>query len=89
MRLIDADKLHYIKVIISHQTKEEATEKEAVVVFAKEVDKAPTVDAVPVVRCVDCRIHEKCATEDRFRFCGIEDGYCRAGIRKDVFDEVD
>ena len=41
MRLIDADKLHYVKVLI--QSKDWKT-KEAVVVFAKEIDKAPVIN---------------------------------------------
>lgn len=52
MRLIDADKLHYKKVWIEN---EDYDVKAAVVVFAKEIDKAPTVDAVPVVWCKDCK----------------------------------
>lgn len=43
MRLIDADKLHYKKVWIRY----EHDEKSAVVVFAKEIDKAPTAKAIP------------------------------------------
>lgn len=52
MRLIDADKLHYIKVMILHSTEEDRAKKD-VVVFAKEIDKALTVDAVPVARLND------------------------------------
>lgn len=42
MRLIDADKLHYIRKWF------EDGSKSAVVVFAKEIDKAPTVEAITV-----------------------------------------
>ena len=49
MRLIDADKLHYIRKLFGDSDKSE------VVVFAKKIDKAPTVDAVPVIRCKDCK----------------------------------
>ena len=45
MRLIDADKLHYKKVWIEN---EDYDVKSAVVVFAKEIDKAATVEAIPV-----------------------------------------
>ena len=41
MRLIDADKLHYIKKYFEDGYKGD------VVVFAKEIDKAPTVKAIP------------------------------------------
>ena len=42
MRLIDADKLHYI-----HKWFEDSGKGE-VVVFAKEIDKAPIVNAIPI-----------------------------------------
>ena len=42
MRLIDADKLHYKKVYTIESY------KSAVVVFAKEIDKANTIDAIPI-----------------------------------------
>ena len=42
MRLIDADKLHYKKVCCDENY------KLTVVVFAKEIDKAPLVDAIPI-----------------------------------------
>lgn len=42
MRPIDADKLHYHKIWI------EKDQNFAVVVFAKEIDHAKTIDAVPI-----------------------------------------
>jgi len=42
MRIIDADKLHYIRKWFEDSGKSE------VVVFAKEIDKAPTVKAIPI-----------------------------------------
>lgn len=42
MRLIDADKLHYIRKWFEDSGKSE------VVVFAKEIDKAPTVQAITI-----------------------------------------
>lgn len=42
MRLIDADKLHYIRKWFEESGKSE------IVVFGKEIDKAPTVDAIPI-----------------------------------------
>lgn len=47
------------------------------------IDDAPTVDAVEVVRCLDCEIHGHCATEDVFYFAGISNPFCCAGKRKD------
>ena len=44
MKIIDADKLHYIRKWFEDSGKSE------VVVFAKEIDKAPTVKAIPIER---------------------------------------
>jgi hypothetical protein len=43
------------------------------------IEKAPTIDAVPVVRCKDCYLHGECMTEDAFHWSGIHDPYCAAG----------
>ena len=45
------------------------------------LDAAPTIDAVPVVRCDKCIMHNNCTTEDAFKLCGIEDPFCCAGKR--------
>lgn len=50
MRLIDADALYSQIQIDPHNL----TVYMAVGAFLHEVNKAPTVDAVPVVRCKDC-----------------------------------
>lgn len=44
-RLIDASKLHYIRVWINSGYDENNPD---VVVFAKEINKAPTIEAIPV-----------------------------------------
>lgn len=65
MRLIDADKLHYIRKLF------EDSDRSEVVVFAKEIDKAPTVKAIPIewirkwhgiddIRDCDLREYVKC-----------------------------
>lgn len=36
------------------------------------IDKAPTVDAVPVVRCKDCRFCKKHPTSDKTKMCTNE-----------------
>ena len=52
MRLIDADALPITPVDITDLPKDGT----ALIVYSKEnVDNAPTVDAVEVVRCKDCR----------------------------------
>ena len=47
---------------------------------------APTVDAVPVVRCEKCVLHGNCTTEDAFVFAGIENPFCCAGKWKEGAD---
>lgn len=42
------------------------------------LEKAPTVDAVPVVRCKDCVSHNLCKFE---QFQGLN-GFCSYGERK-------
>lgn len=43
-----------------------------------------TIDAVPVVRCKDCKDHDRCEVEDLLvKFLCIENAYCAAGERKD------
>ena len=43
------------------------------------IDNAPTIDAVPVVRCKDCKWWDECDELD-------ENGYCHHGERKDDED---
>ena len=43
------------------------------------IKTAPTVDAVPVVRCEKCVLHGNCVAEDTFVFAGIENPFCCAG----------
>ena len=61
MRLIDADALPRLTQIYEFNGKRMEQE----VVLAKIIDNAPTVDAVPVVRCKDCKWFGKsgCAIE--------------------------
>ena len=50
------------------------------------IKTAPTVDAVPVVRCEKCVLHGNCATEDAFILAGIENPFCCVGKRKEGAD---
>ena len=50
------------------------------------IEKAPTIDAVPVVRCKKCVLHDNCVTEDAFVLAGIENPFCCAGKRKEGAD---
>ena len=47
------------------------------------IKTAPTADAVPVVRCEKCVLHDNCVTEDAFIFAGIENPFCCVGKRKE------
>ena len=55
-------------------------------VDAKQISEAPTVDAVPVVRCEKCVAHGSCFAERVFVYTGIENPYCCAGERKEGAD---
>ena len=50
------------------------------------IEQAPTVDAVPVVRCEKCVLRGNCVTEDAFVLAGIENPFCCAGKRKEGAD---
>lgn len=71
MRLIDADALEY------HVTENPMVHYEYI--HKHEIDNAPTIDAVPVIRCKDCRWWNKEREQ-----CGITPssspyGHCHDG----------
>ena len=76
MRLIDADALMY----------EVNSDGAYGYVDAKQISEAPTIDAVPVVRCEKCVLHGNCVTEDTFVLAGIENPFCCVGKRKEGTD---
>lgn len=53
MRLIDADALNYVRVRIAHE--DGTIGGYNAVVPSSEIKNAPTIDAVPVIRCKDCK----------------------------------
>ena len=55
--------------------------------LAVEIDQAPTIDAVEVVRCKDCTNHDSCTFEDTFKLVGLTDGFCRVGKRREPDEE--
>lgn len=82
MRLIDADALPRQTQIYEFNGKR--MEKE--IVSARFIDNAPTIDAVPVVRCKDCKWFNRfgCAVEIvDFTDKPTENDYCSFGERKD------
>ena len=52
------------------------------VVFVDDIENAPTVDAVEVVYCDECKSHGSCIPEETFRWMRIEKPYCCVGKRK-------
>ena len=87
MRLIDAD---IADVVIIYDKSNELTPISEVREYIKRqkafLDKFPTIDVVPVVRCEKCVLHGNCTTEDAFVFAGIENPFCCAGKWKEGAD---
>lgn len=87
MKVIDADKLPVHK---AYCVDEAGFGANFYVVDKEDIDNAPTIDAVPVVRCKDCqkaKKHEifphsrRCSVED-FRFSHKETHFCSYGERR-------
>ena len=55
MRMIDADAL--MKTVFNDVVLVDGEVKGVGLILAETVDKAPTIDAVPVVRCRECKHH--------------------------------
>ena len=70
MRLIDADALR------------EQCDDPFWCVWLNEIDDAPTIDAVPVVRCKDCFMYENGICR-YWNTLPLHNGYCHMGERKD------
>ena len=76
-RYIDAEKLKPDAVVFLSGY----DEKPSAVYSRERIDNAPTVDAVPVVRCKDCALHGHCSIEEFG--CTEPDDYCSRGKRKE------
>lgn len=77
MRLIDADWLSeaiHDNVPAPYEDASWAKEN-----CLAEIDAAPTIDAVPVVRCDSCVLEGHCVAESYFKFAEIENPFCCAG----------
>ena len=83
MRLIDADTLK-TKAIRCETFKLYDAPIFLKAVGTKEIDKAPTIDAVPVVRCKDCKYFKTrlCENENNH-----DDWFCADGERMDEVSE--
>lgn len=83
MRLIDADKLDYY--VIHHPDDDDAY---MLFITDMDIENAPTIDAVEVVRCKDCKWwdNEDGAERCTHKYCSMwakPDGYCSYGERKE------
>lgn len=87
MRLIDGDKLFDVidgKVPAPYEDSREAKEE-----CLREISEAPTIDAVPVVRCRECRhsyesVSGLCCTMGPCVDCIVPEGFfCSHGERKE------
>ena len=106
MRLIDADALykqtaewesqaqHMIDVTCHEQDKTEFKKWSAILAdrsaFKFDVTDAPTIDAVPVVRCRDCRYFEYMSTCTRngIRISRVPNDYCSRGKERQNAEQV-
>ena len=81
MRLIDAEDIPYTMLYKENWIK--GTGKEAQGAWKSDIDKMPTIDAVPVVRCGDCKWYmaedEMCGASGE---CPGPDDYCSYGKRR-------
>lgn len=85
-RYIDADKLPYTMLYKENFMK--GTGYEAQAVWKDDIDNAPTVDAVPVVRCKHCMFYEISGNGcngwcNNFRNTRNSWEYCSDGERKE------
>ena len=90
-RLIDADALHRKVKIETNPYGKPTIDYDSGVKVLEWIDKAPTVDAVPVVRCKDCKwlydeMGDYCCRSHRglVRIC--ENSFCSHGERKEGDD---
>ena len=91
MKLCDLDE---IKIGVNRQYEnchgysgnKKAIYREAILAVKSILHSAKPIDAVPVVRCKKCVLHDNCVTEDAFVLAGIENPFCCAGKRKEGAD---
>ena len=88
MRTIDADAL--MKTVFNDVVLVDGEVKGVGLILAETVDKAPTIDAVPVVRCRECKQGEVDDPDFPDQYychagCGWNNGdfYCAYGERKE------
>lgn len=94
MRLIDADKvtknIDQAMMVLNLISPKEDKELNAAIKKCMDniLSAAPTVDAVPVVRCKDCKYYALWTTGEEICFCDLrgmtthDDDFCSYGERK-------
>lgn len=85
MRAIDADALKYTQ---AYEPCGNGQYKAVNIVYETDIEAAPTIDAVPVVRCRDCKhwgMHKRLNVPWCFEMHidKSEDGYCDSGDRSE------
>jgi hypothetical protein len=89
-RLIDMNTLPNYKLRITARLGEFEMPGDLRIVFWEDIEKAPTIDAVEVVRCRNCRLWRR--TEKHYGKCPFligehqytsEDGFCNLGEKMD------
>lgn len=90
-RLIDADAL--LHVLCTSSYPQDVDIGKAYYIFKKELKNAPTVDAVSVVRCGDCKRRRSDGYCTKYQknidgqttvwFMPSDDWYCADGVRKE------
>ena len=90
MRLIDADEL---KSIFTEKSTENVCGAELCKAIISRIYNAPTIDAVPVIRCKDCKFSMSGIDKynERYILCQlhersygvIDDGFCNWAERKE------
>ena len=87
MRLIDAD---MADVVIIYDKSNELTQVSAIREYIKRqkefLDKFPTIDAVPVVRCRECTEFDETEHECSHWYGFRENDFCSHGVRKEGAD---
>ena len=83
MRPIDGDLL--MKTVFNDVVLVDGEVKGVGLILAETVDKAPTIDAVPVVRCRECKHLGFCGDATNLEVMGFY-GYCSRGERKEGAD---
>lgn len=84
VRLIDANALPNFKCKVTATIGDQKGPAEMRFVFWQDIEKAPTIDAVEVVRCRECFYKDipKCCPYQINGFEVVSNWYCPMGVRK-------